>query len=165
MYTKLNLYKFVGFIYTMRVLSNKEKKELKSLLPIGYEIDKKDEITENNDVLFKNNESFLIILEKNKKQILKLVPHLKSLNDDTLYKSVYVDRGAIPFIIKGADLMRPGIQKIEDGFDFGDVIIIRDEEHSKNLAIGKSLFSSVDMNTQEKGKSIEIFHYFGDEFY
>ena len=149
----------------MRILSNKEKKELKSFLPIGYEIDKKDEVSENNDVLAKNGESFLIILEKNKKQILRLVPHLKSLDENTLYKSVYVDRGAIPFIIKGADLMRPGIQKIEDGFKKSDIVIIRDEEHNKNLAIGLSLFSSDDMKTQEKGKSLEIFHYFGDDYY
>ena len=149
----------------MRILSNKEKKELKSLLPIGYEIDKKDEISEDNEVLFKNGDNFLIILEKNKKQIVALAPHLKSLTDDTSYKSVYVDRGAIPFIIKGADLMRPGIQIIEDGFESGDIVIIRDEKHKKNLAIGRSLFSSVDMKSQEKGKSIEIFHYFNDEFY
>jgi len=148
----------------MRIFSNKDKKELVNILPLGYDFDKKDEIAEDGNVLLKNSEKFLIISKRNKKNIEELLPHLKSVEDKG-FKAVYVDRGAIPFIIKGADLMRPGIQIIEDGFQVGDIIVIRDEEHKKNLAIGKTLFSSGDMKNQEKGKSIEIFHYFNDEFY
>lgn len=142
----------------MRFLSNKEKKEINEKLPVGYEITKKDEIKEDNGILLKNSEKFLIIKDN------KYLPHLKSI-DENKYNSVYVDKGAIPFIIKGADLMRPGIQKIDDGINKGDIIMIKDENHNKTLALGFSLFSSEELKKQEKGKSVEIYHYTGDPFY
>ncbi|MDA3856486.1 MAG: DUF1947 domain-containing protein [Candidatus Woesearchaeota archaeon] len=143
----------------MRFLSNKEKKELENKLPKGYEINKKGEIKEGNDsVIYNANEKFLIIKDD------KYIPHLKSV-DDSKYSSVYVDKGAIPFVIKGADLMRPGIQKIEDNINKNDIILVKDENHNKTIAIGISMFSSEDMQNQEKGKSVKIIHYVGDSYY
>lgn len=146
----------------MRHLSNKEKKALSEILPPGYEIKKKDEITEGQGMIYKSGEKFLIITESNKKTILKIIPHLKTLIDTEL-KSVYVDLGAVPFIIKGANIMRPGIQKIDTGILKGEVILVKDEEHKKSLAIGEALFDSEEMQKQEKGISINILHYMGDE--
>ena len=143
----------------MRYLSNKEKKSLTEKLPKGYSIDKKDEITENENILLKNKEPFLIIKDKH-----TLLPHLKSIPENE-YQAVYVDKGAIPFIIKGADLMRPGIQKIDTDISKGDIIMIKDENHNKTLALGISLFDSKELQQQEKGKSVEIFHFAGDNLY
>jgi len=143
----------------MRFLSNKEKKELKEKLPNGYSFEKKDEITQKENIIYKNKEPFLLTLEKN-----IFLPHLKSLNSNA-FKSVYVDKGAIPFIIKGADLMRPGIQKIEDNIEKDEVILIKDENHNKVLAVGFSLFNSEDLKKQDKGKSVNIVHYISDDFY
>jgi PUA domain protein len=143
----------------MRYLSNKEKKEIQDMLPAGYEITKKDEIKEGNDnILYKNSEKFLIKIDN------ELLPYLKSINEEE-YKSVYVDKGAIPFVIKGADLMRPGIQKIDSDIKENQIILIKDENHNKTIAIGKSIYSSEDLENQEKGKSVKIFHYVGDEYY
>lgn len=143
----------------MRFLSNKEKKELINKLPKGYEINKKDEIKEGNDnVIYNRGEKFLILENKN------YIPHLKSV-DDSIYSSVYVDKGAIPFVIKGADLMRPGIHKIDEDIKKEDIILIKDENHNKTIAIGVSLFSSEEMEKQEKGKSVKIIHYVGDKYY
>lgn len=142
----------------MKFLSNKEKKNLSEQLPKGYKIDKKEEIKINEDLLLKNDKPYLIELGKT------LVPHLKSI-PSTEYKAVYVDRGAIPFLIKGADMMRPGIQKIEHPFDKNEIIIVRDEEHKKNLALGFALYNSKEMENLEKGKVVEIFHYTGDKWY
>lgn len=142
----------------MRFLSNKEKKNIEKQLPKGYEILKKDTIKEHNNILYKNEERYLIIKDK------EYFPHLKSINEEE-YNSVYVDKGAIPFIIKGADLMRPGIHKIDKNIEKNQIIIIKDENHNKNLAIGFSLFSSDELEKQEKGKSVKIYHYVGDEFY
>lgn len=142
----------------MRFLSNKEKKELVNNLPKGYEITKKDELKEQDNILYKNSEKFLILKDK------AYLPHLNSVSDSN-YKSVYVDRGAIPFIIKGADLMRPGIQKIDENIEKDEIILIKDEEHNKNLAIGFSIFNSEELKNQEKGKSVLIYHYVSDEFY
>lgn len=143
----------------MRYLSNKEKKELENKLPKGYEINKKDEIKEGNDnVIYNANEKFLITINNT------YFPHLKSV-DDSKYSAVYVDKGAIPFVIKGADLMRPGIQKIDKNINKDDLILIKDENHFKTIAIGISLFSSEKMQKQEKGKSVKIIHYVADKFY
>ena len=143
----------------MRYLSNKEKKELSSKLPKGYEINKKDEIKEGKDEIIYNGENkFLININGS------FYPHLKSI-DENKYKSVYVDKGAIPFVIKGADLMRPGIQKIDDNIQKEEVIQIKDENHNKTIAIGISMFSSEEMQNQEKGKSVKVIHYVGDKYY
>ena len=144
----------------MRFLSNKEKKQLENSLPKGYYIDKKEEIKESKSppILYKGEEPFLIIKEK------KYLPHLKSIPESE-YKSVYVDKGAIPFILKGADLMRPGIRKIDENFAKGEIIMIKDETHKKTIALGFVLLSSEEMQKQDKGKSVEIYHFVSDEYY
>jgi PUA domain protein len=144
----------------MRHLSNKEKKELSTISPAGYIIGKKDEITDDGEIIYNNGEKMFIIIEKDKKGIKKIIPHLKNLIDEDI-PSVYVDHGAIPFLIKGADMMRPGIQKIET-FKKGDTILVRDEEHSKALAVGEALFDSEEMVKQEKGVSVKVLHFMGD---
>ena len=143
----------------MRFLGNKEKKQLIANLPEGLEATKKNKITQKDEIIYKNDIPFLIEIEKN-----ILIPHLKSIADNT-YKAVYVDKGAIPFVIKGADVMRPGIQKIDDNIEPQETIVVKDENFSKILAIGKSLFSSEDLKTQKKGKSVKILHYVQDKFY
>lgn len=142
----------------MRYLSNKEKKTLAEKLPSGYEISKKSDLKEKNSILYLGDEPFLIIKDNN------YLPHLKSLND-SCFKAVYVDHGAIPFIMKGADLMRPGIQKIDDGFEKNDVILIKDEVHNKILACGIAMFSSSEMSEKDGGKVVKIYHYVSDEYY
>ncbi|MFW5705097.1 MAG: DUF1947 domain-containing protein [Nanoarchaeota archaeon] len=142
----------------MRHLSNKEKKQINNKLPKGYTIDKKDEIKVKENIYFKGDEPYLIEREG------KLLPHLKSI-PETEYKSVYVDHGAIPFIAKGADLMRPGIQKIDEGISKDDVIMIKEEVKHKTIALGISMLDSQNLKKQEKGKSVIVYHYVGDEFY
>ena len=158
----------------MRYLSKKEKKqlneELNKELQENYQINpNKDIITEKNNILYKNGNKFLIIKQNdidniNKKSNLYL-PHLNSVDENSKFKSVFIDKGAIPFIIKGADLMKPGITKFDEDIKKNDIIIIKDENHNKNLAIGHSLLSSKELKKQEKGKSIIIYHYFNDEYY
>lgn len=144
----------------MRHLSGKEKKKINEILWEGYELGKKDEVIEDQSILYKNSDKFLIILKRDKKIPTKVIPHLRSLNEEP-FSAVYIDAGAIPFLIKGADMMRPGIHKIED-FKKGDIILIRDLEHSKTLAIGEALLDSEEMKKQEKGVSVKVLHYMGD---
>jgi PUA domain protein len=145
----------------MRHLSGKEKKELSLKLPYGYECSKKDEIVQDGSILLKNKEKFIIQLDNT------FIPHLKSLNNDILkqYPKAFIDRGAIPFLLKGADIMRPGISSFQGEFSKDELIIICDEEHHKPLGIGTSLFDKQEMETMEKGKSIQVLHYVNDQFY
>lgn len=142
----------------MRYLSKREIKKLQSKLPKGYNIDKKDEIKINENIIYKDNNKFLIIDNDS------ILPHLNSINDEH-YQSVYIDKGAIPFLLKGADIMRPGITKIDQNIERNDIVIVKDENHNKNLAIGFSLFDSKELKEQKKGKSIQVYHYFNDTLF
>ena len=147
-----------------RHLSNKEKKEINKILVGDYLLDKKDEITESDNIIYKNKEKYLLVTEYNKKQIIEVIPHLKSILENNI-KSVYIDNGAIPYLVKGADMMRPGITEIEDGINEGDIIFIRDAGHKKVLAIGRAVASTEILRKQEKGIVVKNIHYMGDKYY
>lgn len=143
----------------MRHLSGKEKKELNLRLPKGYSITKKDEIKEYGNVFYLNDNP--IIIEKEG----KLIPHLKSIREyENEFSYVTVDKGAIPFIAKGADLMKPGITNVKGEFEKGEIILIKDEIKLVPFALGYSLFSSEIMREKESGKVIEIKHFLGDKY-
>jgi PUA domain protein len=79
--------------------------------------------------------------------------------------NVIVDMGAIPYVCKGADVMSPGIVKIDGVFEEEALIIVRDVNHGKALAIGRAIVSSVDMENMPKGKAINNLHYVGDKIW
>lgn len=141
-------------------LSGKETKELLEKLPESLRIFSKKDKLELVDNIYKLNEKpFLIVINN------KLIPHLKSVADVSKFKCVTVDMGAVKFVVSGADIMRPGIRYIDDGFSKDDYVIIIDEMHKKPLAIGLALFSSDEMKNMNTGKVIKNIHYVGDEFW
>jgi PUA-domain protein len=75
---------------------------------------------------------------------------------------VTVDMGAVRYVVNGADIMRPGITKIDDGIQVGSVVAIVDERHGKPLAIGISKLNSDDMRAAESGKVVQSVHYVND---
>jgi len=81
------------------------------------------------------------------------------------YPSVIIDMGAIPYICKGADIMAPGIKNIVGDFNEGSLVVIRDINHKKALAIGKTLKSSNEIKGSNKGKVIQNLHYIGDKIW
>ncbi|MCX6774355.1 MAG: RNA-binding protein [Candidatus Micrarchaeota archaeon] len=78
--------------------------------------------------------------------------------------SAFVDKGAIKFVVSGADVMRPGILKFES-FSKDDIIAVREAEHNTPLCIGIALLSSDEMQKMEKGKAIKNIHHTGDEIW
>ncbi len=141
----------------MRHLSGKEKKQLKEIIPKGYEIDKKDEVIEENNILYKNKNKYLIKIDD------IFIPHLNSVIEDK-YPICYIDNGAIPFLLRGADMMRPGIEKIQGEFEKGEIILIKNLNYPKVIGISQSLLSSEEMKSQEKGKSLKVLHYLKDQY-
>ncbi|MEM1952835.1 MAG: PUA domain-containing protein [Candidatus Caldarchaeum sp.] len=75
--------------------------------------------------------------------------------------SVWVDMGAVPHIAAGADVMRPGIVRM-DVFENGDTVVVRDVVHSKAIAVGKALLSSSEAASMVKGKVVKTVHYIDD---
>ncbi len=89
----------------------------------------------------------------------KLIPLLSYLMNNTLpYKSIYVDQGAIKFVSKGADVMRPGITTINPDIKKGDIVTIKDPKHERVLAVGEALFDADEMKSKSKGKVIKCVH-------
>ncbi|MEC8220792.1 MAG: PUA domain-containing protein, partial [Nanoarchaeota archaeon] len=121
---------------------------------------KKEEIIETKEgILLKDKVPYLIKLEDS-----SYIPHLKSIIENT-FPTIYIDNGAIPFLLKGADMMRPGIEKIEGEFKENEIVAIKNLNYPKIIGIGKALLNSQEMNSQEKGKSIKVLHYIKDHYY
>ncbi|MEM4462371.1 MAG: DUF1947 domain-containing protein [Candidatus Bathyarchaeia archaeon] len=78
---------------------------------------------------------------------------------------VFVDRGAIPHICNGADVMAPGIVRIEGVFGEGGIVAICDEKYSKTIALGKALKDSEVIKSMGRGRAIETIHYIGDRIW
>jgi PUA domain protein len=79
--------------------------------------------------------------------------------------SIIVDMGAIPFVCNGADIMSPGIVRIEGEFGDDELVVVRDIEHGKALAVGKAMYSSEVVRDMDRGKAISNLHYVGDKIW
>jgi len=79
--------------------------------------------------------------------------------------SVIVDMGAVPYVCKGADIMAPGIKELSGEFPEGAIVVIRDINYKKALAIGKALKNFQEIKITKKGKVITNLHYVGDEIW
>jgi PUA domain protein len=82
-------------------------------------------------------------------------------------KSMYVmvDMGAVKYVIKGADIMSPGITDADPNIKEGDLVIIIDETHRKPLATGRSLISGREMVKNQEGKAVKTIHHIGDKLW
>lgn len=93
-----------------------------------------------------------------------LFPTLLNPNVERL-PSIVVDMGAIPYVCNGADVMVPGIKEIKGEFEEGDLVVVRDIEHGKALAIGKALVGYDEMSQMRKGKAVTNLHHVGDKLW
>jgi PUA domain protein len=75
---------------------------------------------------------------------------------------VVVDMGAVPYVCKGANIMAPGIRRIEGQFDKNDVIFVVDEKHGKPLAIGEILYDAKDARNLKQGIVVKNLYHVGD---
>jgi PUA domain protein len=91
-----------------------------------------------------------------------ILPFVGSKELVSLLPSAYIDEGAIKFILKGADVMRPGISRFDDWGDKDKLLVIRDTDKSRALAIGRSQVSSSEMASMSKGVSVKNLHHAGD---
>ncbi len=92
------------------------------------------------------------------------LPFLSEIKMLERFPAVTVDMGAVKFMCKGANLMRPGIKKFTE-FEKDQIVCIVEESQHKFLAVGKSLVSSSELETMEKGEIINNMHYISDRFW
>ncbi len=141
--------------------SKSDIKNFMSKFELAKELmNKKSSVYEDNNILFIDNKPFFFRPEGS-----DWIPTLQLiLNHNNILPKVTVDKGAIRFVVNGADIMRPGITKCEE-FSANSFIVIVDENFSKPLAIGKALFSSEEIMSKEGGKVVQNLHFIGDDIW
>lgn len=92
----------------------------------------------------------------------RTIPHLQGLGRITICPIVVVDKGAVEHVVKGADVMIPGIVK-HSSFNEGDPVAIVSEEYIA-IAVGVALHSSEKIK-EGKGKIIKNLHRPNDKFF
>ncbi len=101
-------------------------------------------------------------------KILKInddyLPFLSETETLEKFPSITVDMGAVKFMCKGANLMRPGIKKFTE-FEKDNLVCIIEESQHKFLAVGKAMVSSSELENMEKGEVIKNMHYISDKFW
>ena len=93
-----------------------------------------------------------------------ILPFLDNIEVLEKFPYVKVDMGAIKFVCKGANVMRPGITKFSD-FDNGEIVWVIEESQKKFLAVGKAKMSSKELDETSKGEVIKNMHYVSDNFW
>jgi PUA domain protein len=94
-----------------------------------------------------------------------LMPSLKYDEAISSLPHIVVDMGAVAHVANGANIMRPGVRRIDGDFGKGELVVIVDEKYSKPIAIGRSEVDSTEMRLIGKGQVVENVHYVGDELW
>jgi len=101
-------------------------------------------------------------------KILKInddyLPFLSEIDTLEKFPNVMVDMGAVKFMCKGANVMRPGIKRFTE-FEKDNLVCIVEESKHKFLAVGKAMVSSSELENMEKGEVVKNIHYISDKFW
>jgi len=90
------------------------------------------------------------------------IPFIDSIHLFEGYPLVRVDEGAAKAILRGADLMAPGI-KSYTGFEAEDLVVV--SVGDSFIAVGEALEPSSKLSEMQKGKVVKILHYKGDKIW
>jgi PUA-domain protein len=152
-------------------LSKRDRRGLNELLKkfFGVELIGKDDLVEVYEekglprIILLNGEPFLIMYDD------KPIPHLKYLLKHGVPKlpMLIVDRGAIKPLLRGADLMAPGVRRVVGEFSSGDIVCVGDEDYGKPFMIGLALIDSKDLveGVVRRGRVVKNIHRIGDKFW
>ena len=94
----------------------------------------------------------------------KIIPHLSEIELLKKFPYIVVDMGAIKFVCKGANIMRPGITKLTD-FNDGEIVCVVEESNNKFLSVGIAMMASDEASSTKTGMVIENLHYVSDKFW
>jgi malignant T-cell-amplified sequence len=93
------------------------------------------------------------------------LPYLGSPGALALFPSAVVDEGAIRFLLNGADVMRPGIRKLDDWGAAGKLVVIREEKKGRAIAVGPAVVSGSEATAMAKGNCVKNSHHVGDRYW
>ena len=93
------------------------------------------------------------------------LPFLGSAGTLALFPSATVDEGAIRFLLNGADVMRPGIKRLDDWGPAGRMVVVKEEKKGRAIAVGTSIVSGPEAQEMDKGGCIKNLHHVGDRYW
>jgi len=137
----------------------------------------KDEIGDSADIFLSGNveiaetdSDFIIYLVNRKPAVIEkdgwVFPTLRAVVENPIdSRKVVVDSGAVAYMVKGADLMRPGIVDFTGDIKEGRPFVITEEKHNKPLSIAVALMGSEDILVSDAGKVGKNIHYVGDDLW
>ena len=76
---------------------------------------------------------------------------------------IVVDMGAVPYVCNGADVMAPGIRRVNGEFAKGDLALIVDEKYGKPIALGESLYEAESVRNIKQGAVVKNLHFVSDK--
>ncbi len=80
---------------------------------------------------------------------------------------IAVDMGAAKAVMRGADLMVPGVRGLHGEFHAGDIVVVVDEKYMKPVMIGEALmdYDPVARGEVKRGKLVKNLHHAGDKYW
>ena len=120
--------------------------------------------------ILETNAGFALYLIDKKPQLMDsgewVFPTLQGLLEHPFpERRVVVDSGAVPFVVNGADIMRPGIVSVSEDVKEGCPVQVVEERHGKPLALGVALYNAGDLMGKTSGKMVKTLHYIGDDLW
>jgi len=129
---------------------------------ISFKLDRLEsaEVVELEDakILLLNRTPALIVFPDG-----RIIPHLQGLGRITVCPIVVVDKGAVEYVAKGADVMIPGVVK-HSGFSKGEPVAVVSEEYVA-IAVGVALQGSETITKGARGKIVKNLHKPNDKFF
>jgi len=93
----------------------------------------------------------------------KVFPTLVFNEFFVLAPKVVIDMGAVPHVCNGANIMAPGIIRLEGEFRKGDYVFIIDEKHGKPIAVGEMIYDADTAKNVKQGIVVKNIHFVGDK--
>jgi PUA-domain protein len=144
-----------------KALLNKVSERLK--IDLGAVVDAKANIevaeADSGEVYLINGKPLLF------KAGVEVFPTLLFSEISVRVPKVVVDMGAVPHVCNGADIMAPGIVRIEGEFSKGAIVLVVDEKHGKPLALGEILYNAAEARNIKQGIVVKNMHYVSDKIW
>jgi PUA domain protein len=119
------------------------------------------EVAETQDakIFFVNNKPILAVLNDTLSPTFFFEEALR------LLPKIVVNMGAVPHICNGADVMAPGVVRIEKEYTTNNYVVVADERHNKPIALVIALTDSQTALKMQHGKIAKNIHYVGDSLW
>ena len=143
-----------------------KERESKPLIEELKKIPGFDQLSHKSRVELENVKNASIIIVDGQplafKRDQRIIPVLTNTQVVEKMPRIVVDMGAVPHVVGGADIMAPGIRRIQGDFGEDQLVVVADEKHGKFLAVGSSMLPSATLADTKKGKVVRNLHFVGD---